>query len=155
MVRLSLTIDGEQAVSRRLLRWQQAADNAAPLFATIADAWAEANRRQFDSRGGYGGVRWQPLSPAYAAWKATVYPGQPIMEATGALRRSLTGGWDVYQIGPRSMRVGSNVAYGKYHQSRRPRRRLPRRPVVVAPEEFRREAVKLTQRYFVEQADRL
>src|SRR5262249_32662130 len=34
------------------------------------------------------GHTWTPLSPKYAAWKAIHFPGRPILQRTGALRRA-------------------------------------------------------------------
>lgn len=61
---------------------------------------------------------WKQLSAAYAAQKAMVFPGQPILVATGDLRDSLTTPTRLAQsIGPDSLSVGSDVSYAAYHQS--------------------------------------
>jgi len=65
--------------------------------------------------------RWAALSPAYARWKARHYPGKPILEATGRMRRGFR-----WEARPRSLRVINRVRAGQqrgsqprwfYHQS--------------------------------------
>lgn len=40
--------------------------------------------------GKQGEGSWPPLSPEYAAWKAVVHPGKPMLVVSGDLRESLT-----------------------------------------------------------------
>lgn len=150
MVEFRFESDNDVQVARRLIRFADAARDATPAFVDLRDLFVSAMDSQFDSEGGYGAGGWAPLSPRYAAWKQQQYPGRGILEATGALRDSLTTSLDVNEVGPRSMTVGSRVRYGRYHQSRRPRRTsLPRRAPVALPESWRRDAVRIMQRWLL------
>lgn len=147
-VTFSLQFAGEDVVSRTLERFADRSDDASPAFRAIADAFAAFERRQFESEGVAGtGSPWAPLSPRYAAWKARRYPGQPILVATGALRRSLTERpLGVERIGSDYAELGSEVAYGRFHQQGDG---VPQRRPVDLPESERRDMVKVLQRWIV------
>ncbi len=132
MVRLQLTIDGADRVDVALSRfgaqlgdlrrfWTQYA--APKLYRDIQD--------NFDQTGALSGG-WAPLSPRYAAWKATHYPGRPLMVRTGRLKQSLThdGPEGILETSHRVMVIGTRIRYAKHHQrggstaGRPPQRRL-------------------------------
>lgn len=59
-----------------------------PRVRRIAISWIS---RQFDTQGAFFGDPWQPLSPAYLAWKTRVYgSSKRILSADGDLRRAAT-----------------------------------------------------------------
>ncbi len=61
------------------------------VYPKLVPVFEEEERAQFAAEGeGPNTGGWQPLSEAYAAWKAGHYPGQPILVATGNLREALT-----------------------------------------------------------------
>lgn len=139
---------GDQQVDRTLVALSNHAQDARPAWNAMADRFAVAERRQFSSEGGYGSGGWAPLSPAYAARKARAYPGKPILERTGKLVGSLTRRpFDVEDIHPSYMRLGTSVAYARYHQ--RGTEKMPARPPVALPETERREWVRILQRFIV------
>ena len=87
---------------------------------------------QFETEGAaHLGRRWQPLSPAYAKWKARHYPGRKILIRTGAMRRemvarrSLTVRSDTLIYAPKHEDIAS------YHQGGVPENNLPARPMIV------------------------
>lgn len=59
-----------------------------PFWPLVVPAFIRWMREQFDSEGAWGGEHWAPLSPDYLAWKMQRYPGKPILQATGDLRRA-------------------------------------------------------------------
>lgn len=149
--RLHFEFYGETQVDRTLERFEAAADMR-PAWEALADRFAFVERRQFATEGAYASGGWAPLSPAYAAWKARHYPGQPILRRTDDLFESLTvrpfdehGGIEV--IEPSHMMLGSAVRYGRFHQHGT--RRMPRRRPVELTEAERREWVRIVQRYLV------
>ncbi len=86
----------------------------------------------FESQGGRGGRgAWAPLSEPYARRKERRYPGQPLLQATRRLWRSLVGRSEdsVEEQSPRSLRLGTRVEYAPYLQSGT-RRGLPARVIV-------------------------
>ncbi len=98
-----------------------------PAWRAIQADFLVIERAQFDTAG-HG--QWPALSPAYAAAKALRWPGKPPMQRTDVLRDSLTVGPQVAVVEPHGFAFGSTVPYGKFHQSRRPRSRLPRRALI-------------------------
>lgn len=146
-VRISFNFYGDQQVDRVLDRIADNVENATPAFEAIADRFAAAEQQQFASQGGFGGGGWAPLSPAYAAWKASRYPGG-ILVRTGALKGSLTSRpFGVETISNKQAVFGTAVAYAGYHQSGTSK--MPARPPVQLPESERAQWVKIMQRFIV------
>lgn len=86
--------EGPDVLREFALGFEQGADELRDfgkhVFPRLVPAFEAAMGRQFDSRGGGQTGAWESLSDAYAAWKAKHYPGQPLLERTGALRAALT-----------------------------------------------------------------
>jgi len=144
-VRMRFAFYGEAQIDRTLERFELGAQDASPAWEKMAESFLRAERRQFKSEGAYASGGWAPLSPRYAAWKATHYPGKPILRRTDDLWRSLTTGPAIRYISAHQMILGSDVEYGKYHQRGGPN--LPRRRPIELPESLRREWVKILQRF--------
>lgn len=75
---------------RRRLEWValQLAD-LRPFWPGVRTVFVGWMRSQFATEGVFGlGRRWAPLTRRYAAWKALHYPGKPILQAEGDLRRA-------------------------------------------------------------------
>ncbi len=77
------------------------------------------------------GLRWKPLSEAYAIQKAKDFPGAPILVRYGTLKESMTikgAKGNISIISKTSATFGTSVPYGIYHDSDKPRNsNLPRR----------------------------
>lgn len=58
-----------------------------PMLVPVATAWW---RRQFETEGAFAGQPWPRLSPGYAAWKAAVFPGKQILQATGQMKQAVS-----------------------------------------------------------------
>lgn len=145
-MRFTFAVEGETQVDRTLTRMADDLDDLRPVWNKLADRFAQVERRQFDTEGGFGSGGWPALSPAYAAWKSANYPGAPILVRTGELRRGLTERpFGIEVIVPKSMTLGSGLEYGRYHQ--RGGDNLPQRRPVELPESERREWVRTVQRF--------
>jgi phage gpG-like protein len=146
--RFKLSFYGDVQLDRTLARMQENPKDARPLWEALANRFAAIETRQFKSAGRYASGGWSPLSPRYAAWKAKHYPGAPILTRTAALRNSLTRrpfGVDI--IEHKSMAVGSDVDYGKYHQNGEGNN--PQRRAVELTENERRRWMRALQRYVI------
>lgn len=144
---LSFQFYGEAQLERTLERFEAAADMR-PAWEAIADDFARLERQQFASQGASASGGWSPLSPVYARWKANRFPGKTILRRTDALYDSLTvRPFGVEVITPSDMWVGSDVAYGRYHQQGTPR--MPRRRPIELTEADRRRWVAIVQRFLV------
>ena len=157
MFRFRLDIAGEVQMDRGIQRFTEGIADYRPIWPVIADDFYAMEKGQFRSEGEEGGKRWQELSPAYAAWKQAQYPGKPILERTGDLVKSLTSEHDpnTVQVKKRkTLTLGTKIPYAIYHQSPKPRKRLPRRPEIMADEAFKRSVMHHIQTYLVQIASR-
>lgn len=157
---VEITVFGEPVLRRTLLRYGRNVTDARPAFRAIARILETATRRNFSTAGQASGPRWASLAPSTKARKRALGLDPRILRATGALFESLVATQDgqaghVEQVGRASLRWGSNVAYGVFHQSRKPRKLnpatgrpiLPHRPPVRLNERTKRDAVKELQRH--------
>jgi hypothetical protein len=94
-----------------------------PLVVPLATGWW---RRQFESEGEFGGQRWAPLSPDYAAWKETHYPGKGILQRTGDMKRAASA--PARAVTPTSLTLTIEDDKLQYHQDGTDR--MPKRPLV-------------------------
>lgn len=87
LVRISFNVEGDQQVSRAFEATAiEARDMREPLD-RMADIILDAVRKQFETQGVSGlGHPWQPLEPAYAAWKLKHYGPRPILVRTGGMK---------------------------------------------------------------------
>lgn len=146
--RFTFSMFGEEQINRTLLRFADNVHDATPVWEKLAAKFATLEKRQFNSEGQSGSGGWVPLSPTYAAWKRRHFPGRRILERTGDLRKSLTERpFAVEQIEPGFMVLGSDVAYGAFHQ--RGGDHLPRRRPVELTAYQRTDWIKTIQRFIV------
>ena len=116
LVPITISVDGEQAYARA---FDLAAREADDLREPLRDVGAEligAISRQFASEGASElGTRWQPLSPAYAAWKQANYPGRPMLVRTGEMRSAAVDARRALTITPRRLTYTVDSDYAIHH----------------------------------------
>lgn len=131
---ISFDIDGDRELSRKLHGMLGAVSDWSPVWKTISTDWSTTMARKFDTEGaheagtaadGTPNPAWAPLSAKYAAWKRRQYPGMGILQRTGKLRKAAVD--PATTITPTSLRLTVGSPYAIYHQSSRPRTKLPRR----------------------------
>lgn len=123
---VNITISGSKNVIKALQRFEGDLNDWTKEMNSIGDYLMDVYGRQaFDTEGAVFGDRWADLSPIYELWKAKVYAGRGILERSGRLR----GGF-VKNAGKTDLEIKNTVAYGVYHQSTAPRRKIPRRPFI-------------------------
>ncbi len=148
-----MDIAGEAQLDRGIGRFADGVSDYRPIWPVIEDDFYAEEKAQFASEGAEGGERWQELSLEYAGWKEAHYPGQPIMQRTGDLERSLTSGNDPNAVKieeRKTLTLGSRVPYGIYHQSLDPRSVLPRRPLIQLTNAFKAGTMRNLQAYLVQ-----
>ena len=95
-----------------------------PLLKRIGTFAVEVSKQAFrEGRDPNTGDRWEPLSPAYAKWKARNRYSKTPLTLKGALRRSIHYG----VLGKKSVAWGTDRKYGRFHQygtKRLPQRRF-------------------------------
>ena len=149
-------VAGEQQILRGFSRFAGAFSDLRPAWDAILPLYRDAEQAQFSGTGIGPAGTWKPLSARYQARKSRLWPGQPIMVASGRLRASLTGktGDTIEEIAKMDFRFGTKVPYAIFHQSRSGRSRLPRRPVIDIPDNVKREMVRKVQGHLVKEAGR-
>lgn len=153
MFRFKLDIAGEVQLDRGIARFSDGVTDYRGIWPIIEDDFYAQEKDQFRSEGTEGGEQWQALSPEYAGWKEAHFPGQPILQRSGNLERSLTTGSDPNSVKieeRKTLTLGTRVPYAIYHQSIAPRTKLPRRPEIMLTEAFKRGVMHHMQTYLVQ-----
>lgn len=142
MYRINVSVEGEVIVDRLLQGIEDRARDLTPVWPYVVRVFREIVAKAFASEGASTGAPWAPLAESTQADRRRhgFPPAHPILRRTGALMRALTIGDGAYvSTSPTTMRYlisEQDVPYFKYHQSRRPRTRLPRRaPVLLTADE--------------------
>lgn len=147
---LQWSIEGDKQISRILLNVSNAAkDFKKPLgqSATMLRKLFEGD--VFKTEGGAIQRQWERLSPATVARKAR--SGSPfptkILVDTGKMQKSFyTTVTSDYAI------IGNNQDYFKYHQSNKPRKRLPRRQMMRINNDSKASIVRYFQEHLRNEA---
>jgi phage gpG-like protein len=140
---LRFTVEGVPELSRMLaITNQRLSDFKLPLQKSAGFILADVERN-FISEGGLVGG-WQPLAPSTVKGRIREgYGGEhPILERTGSLRRSFFS-----TVTNTKAMVTSGSPYFAFHQSRLPRKRLPRRAMLVLTEYTRQNIVQEFNQY--------
>lgn len=136
MFEIRFVVEGEQLVARRFEALADRVDDPSPAWPFVYRTFLALNRGAFASEGASSDAgSWPALAARTQADRVRKgFPAaHPILERTGRLKRSLTAEGDenaIYQASTNEMRASSAVPYFKYHQSRAPRKVIPRRAVI-------------------------
>ena len=136
--RIRWTIEGVPELSRVLLTAHKKLDDfSKPLF-KASQMILDDVETQFRTEGSLSGG-WTPLKLSTIIDKAKKgYGGKPILERTGALKKSF-----YRQVSSRRAYISSTSPYFKYHQSRQARTtELPRRPMLLLTQSTKEKIVK-------------
>jgi Phage virion morphogenesis family len=145
--RIRLEFWGDVQLDRTLADIDDRVSDMRPVWDVLADRFAALESRQFATEGAFGSGGWAALSPRYAAWKATHYPGQTILRREDDLFLSLTERpFGIEVLEPGFMIVGSDVEHGAYHQRGDG---VPQRRPVEFPETERVEWLRAIQRFLM------
>ena len=118
----------DKEVRQLLKRMAKVTNDLTPFLVTIAEELRQSRKAIFKltSRGAY-----PELSEKYKIRKQKdVGFAYPILKRTGRLEKSITesGGENIAEIrNKKSLFFGTQVDYGKYHQSDEPRKKIPLR----------------------------
>lgn len=131
---LSVTLEGEQQVSRRLLIVADGITNFETPLRGIGSELQKTFQDNFSQEGAlFGG--WAERKQDYP-W--------PILNRTGRMRQGFQ-----QNLGPQELTIRNVVPYFKYHQSNKPRTKLPRR-VMMKIDQDRKVFIQRTfQAYIV------
>lgn len=154
-VRLGAQLGGLEEIVERIGGLKARAADPAPALEIIANLLEAHVAKTFATEGGHSGHPWQPLAESTARARAHRWghyrqapasgagPRHPILVWRGYLRGSFQRGHPehVRAVSRSGLTWGSSVDYGIYHQSTRPRTRLPRRAPIEFRDDFQRREI--------------
>jgi len=132
---ITFSIEGETQLIRRLQDIDKDLKNWTPEFKRIGDLLLKTFKHNFQTQGNTIGEPWQRLAPSTIEQKKRKgYPLTPLI-GTGKMRDSFHA-----EVGGFHVEISNPMSYFPYHQSRRPRRKLPRR-VMMKIDEKRKQLI--------------
>lgn len=135
-MRLSFAIEGEKQLSRRLRGISvDIQDWKSEMSKTGKYLVGTFSGPVFDTKGREIGEPWPPRKKSYP-W--------PILEKSGKMRKSFD-----HTAKTTSVEIFNKTDYFKYHQSNKPRKKLPRRVMMKLDNERREGIVKIFQKSLV------
>lgn len=144
MLKLTWSIEGEVQLARRLRITADEIKDWTPAFQEAADRLKNIfSTDVFKTQGGIIGESWSPLKPKYLAQKVkTGYPSD-ILIKTGKMQNSF---WT--EVHPDHAIIGNASPYFKYHQSKEPRTKIPRRVMMKLGNPQKEIVVKIFHTYW-------
>lgn len=131
---LSITLEGEQQLHRRLMIVTTGITDFSSPLKKIGSELQKTFQDNFAQDGGlFGG--WQERTKDYP-W--------PILQKTGRMRQSF-----VEDVNKQNIAITNTAPYFMYHQSNKPRKRLPRRVMMKIDEQRKTFIIKAFQEYIV------
>lgn len=154
-VRLGATLNGVEEILERIGGIEARAQDLRPALEVTANLLELHVARTFATEGAHSGHPWPPLAAStvrartkrwgyYRRWApVNAGPTGPVLQWHGRLARSFQRGGvaHIRVVSPSGLTWGSGVAYGIYHQSTRPRKRLPRRAPIAFRDDFQRREI--------------
>jgi hypothetical protein len=153
MLRVTLTIEGDIVIDRLLEGIEARAQDMTPAWPAVVQAFRRIVRAAFDTEGASTGSAWPQLAESTQAdrLRKLYQPEHPILQRTRTLYRSLAIGDQVQGAfvnqTPQSLEIGTTVEYFKYHQSNKPRFKIPRRAPVLLTMDDRHEIFRPIRLY--------
>ncbi len=133
-VRLSFELEGANEVIRELdVRGKKAKNMSRPLKDS-ADFMLERIGQNFNGQGSLWG-KWKRRKKAYP-WR--------ILQKTGAMRDGFCS-----RVSTKQAEISNTQPYFKYHQSKSPRKYLPRRVMMAIEQAETREIIRIFQRHIM------
>lgn len=144
---ISWQVEGEQQLLRKLRISQDKVKDWTPAFRQVASVLKKTfSNDVFQTQGGAINERWQKLSPQYLAAKREAgFSGQPLVR-TGKMQKSFK---TLFKSDLAA--VWNTAAYFKYHQSNKPRRKIPRRVMMKLGSQQREVIQKIFQKHYLKE----
>lgn len=137
---------GETIVQRELLNFEHGLLVPTKALEVVADMLRHAVERQFDTEGREASGGWPELADSTKAKRGD--DGHPILQVSEDLFNSLTRKFDpnhIERLSAESLTFGSTVPYGIFHQSSKPRTKIPFRPPVALTQATKAAMVRAVQ----------
>lgn len=144
-------LEGEQVIQRQLDGLEERLSDMTPAWPSVLRAFRTIMSAAFASEGGSTGSPWPQLAESTVKQREREgFPGRhPILARTHTLERALTteGGASVVVQLPHYFAVAIDLDYFKYHQSNRPRTKLPRRAPINFTQDDKTELLRPIRLY--------
>lgn len=150
-VRISVDIDGDDDAKEYLDDVKKRMRDLRPVWPVIQSSLKIYMIQNFTAQGLPSGG-WKPLDAEYSSWKATNFPGAPMLVQKGALFRRVSQGPKL-EGGARGAKFKFGGKIAKFHQYGT--EKMPARPILFAPERWVAEAADKVGAYIVEGLDGL
>lgn len=152
MIRISLTVEGEIVIDRMLEGLEERAKDLRPAWPELVTVFQKITKAAFDTEGKSTGAPWAPLAlrTEKDRERQGYPPKHPILQRTQSLQRALTTGEGAYvktTADSLAYLLAPHLDYFIYHQSRRPRTKLPRRAPVLLTADDRHELFRPVRLY--------
>lgn len=152
MLRFSATLDGVPVLDRAFNRIEQRVSDFRFAWPAVSREFYDIELRQFETEGAVGASgKWAPLSDPYERFKVIAFPGEPILQATHALKESLTTNDaldSVFIPEKDQLTIGTKREGARAHQ--RGTNRVPARPPISFTETQKRRVTKAIQAELVQ-----
>jgi hypothetical protein len=145
MITFRMYFEGEAILARDLDGIAERAEDMRPAWPAVIAYFRQMVEKAFATEGASTGQKWPGLKLATAQDRLRKgFAGfHPILQRTGELKRSIDGGGGGFvEATTTSLAIGSNDPVFWYHQSRKPRKRLPRRAPVLTTAADRTELMR-------------
>jgi hypothetical protein len=134
--RITVSLEGEVLIDRALSGIEARMADLRPAWGAVVAAFQKAVAKAFATEGASTGAAWAPLAATTRSERKRLGfpPAHPILKRTGKLERALTIGEGAFvATTATSLRyqLSEETDYFKYHQSNKPRTKLPRRAPVL------------------------
>ena len=133
--RVVIDIEGERQLSRKFEIMADGIEDFSKPLREINQEYRSAIDRNFASRGAEFGESWAPRKASYP-W--------PLLQRSGKMRNSMYS-----TISKVELKIENMTDYFKYHQSRAPRTKLPRRVMFALDERRAQMVMENLQKYIV------
>ncbi len=153
MFTLDFEVAGDLQLQRSFSRFTEDVKDYSPAFREMSVDFFKGEEKQFATEGRSGSGGWSPLAPSTLEYKRLRGYPPDILVRTGRLKNSLAqiSGDTIRDVEPLTLRLGSRVPYGIYHQ-KGARGKFPPRPLIQLNEQQKVEWTKMIHRYLVRTA---
>jgi len=148
-VKIKVDIDGDDDANEYLKDVRKRMRDLRPVWPKLHESLRGYMISNFTAQGLPSGG-WKPLDAEYASWKATNFPGAPLLVQSGELFRQVSKGPKL-DGGARGATFKFSGKIARFHQYGT--ERMPARPILFAPQRWIDDAAKTVVDYIVEGLD--
>ena len=139
-VSISFSITGDKQLARKLSSIGSKLDDFSSPLQKAKNLMLEGIEKQHSSSGSEFGNSFSALSPRYSAIKAKRWGNQPILTASGKMRKGYSS-----SVGRTQAVIWNKVSYFQFHHTGTDK--MPKRKVFVISPKYQKDIVKIFEDY--------